>query len=152
VYGRHVSILTLACIAVSFVIIDGPLLQRASTVVAAETTKTVMLDLRLPAELPSAFSGAYLNHEFGYTPLSYKTCTDFTQGVPVPLNATECKGTVSESWYCRSWTYANSCCTVPCDCPGTRCCKTELLVAGLAYHTSYGSRPQRMCWRPINDV
>ena len=53
---RYVSLLNLACISASFVVIDGPLLQKASTVVRATELRPVTMDLRLVPELPNGFS------------------------------------------------------------------------------------------------
>jgi hypothetical protein len=59
---RHLSLLNLACIAVSLVVIDGPFLQMASTVVLTTQPMNMTLNLPLPAELPTAFSGFYQHH------------------------------------------------------------------------------------------
>ena len=54
---KHVSLLSLACIASALVIIDGPLLQRASTVARVEQTRNVTVELQMAEELVSGFSG-----------------------------------------------------------------------------------------------
>ncbi|KAK3725481.1 hypothetical protein LTR37_000451 [Vermiconidia calcicola] len=54
---RHISLLHLACVAIAFVVIDGPLLQRASTVVRATQASNVTIDLNLLPELPTGFTG-----------------------------------------------------------------------------------------------
>ena len=59
-YGK-LSLLTAACIATSFVIIDGPLLQKASTVKLATITNDVTLHLDLRPELPTGISAAYVS-------------------------------------------------------------------------------------------
>ena len=55
--GRNISLLTLASIATSLVIVDGPFLQRSSSVITATTDQPITLDVQLPSELPYGFSG-----------------------------------------------------------------------------------------------
>jgi hypothetical protein len=93
-YGK-LSLLTAACIATSFAIVDGPLLQRASTVQLATVTNNITLYLTLLPELPTGFSGKYVNHEIWYTKHSWYTVKDWTQDTSIPLNVPECTGTVS---------------------------------------------------------
>ncbi len=54
-YLRCPSLLNVSTIAMSFIIIDGALLQRASTVIVGEVTTNVTLNLSLSPELPSTF-------------------------------------------------------------------------------------------------
>lgn len=90
------SILTVACFATSFVIVDGPLLQRASTVIPATVTSNVTLNLHLPPEAPYGLSGVYQNHELMYTKAGFIACKDLTDDVPIKFGALNCNGTVSE--------------------------------------------------------
>lgn len=50
---QHLSVLNIACIAAAIVVIDGPLLQRASSVTRATQTTNVTLDLQLLPEIPA---------------------------------------------------------------------------------------------------
>lgn len=56
-HARHLRLLNVACFAVAFVIIDGPLLQRASSVVRATQSSDISLEIRFPPELPTGFTG-----------------------------------------------------------------------------------------------
>lgn len=56
-HARHLRLLNVACFAAAFVIIDGPLLQRASSVVRATQSSNITLNMRLPPELPTGFTG-----------------------------------------------------------------------------------------------
>ena len=57
--GRHLNLLTFAGILVALVVIDGPLLQRASTVQLATLNQPVTMDVELSPELPHGFSGTW---------------------------------------------------------------------------------------------
>lgn len=94
-YSRHMSILNIACIAASFVIIDGPLLQRASSVVPAMVTSEVNLQLVLPPELPRGFSGTYYHFQVWETKDYWHTSEDWTKDSPISFNAPACNGSVS---------------------------------------------------------
>lgn len=51
------SLLNIACIAGALAVIDGPFLQRASTVVPAEKIAPVTLNVTLMPEIPTGFTG-----------------------------------------------------------------------------------------------
>jgi hypothetical protein len=55
--GRNFNLLALACLATTVVIIDGPLLQRASTVRLTSAEVSVDLDVAITPELPSYWTG-----------------------------------------------------------------------------------------------
>lgn len=93
-YGR-LSLLTAACIATSFAIIDGPLLQRASAVRSATVTNDVTLHLQLLPELPSGYSGHYQSHEIWYRESAYWALTNWTLDKPIHFHVPECQGSVS---------------------------------------------------------
>ena len=65
--GRHLGLLGLACIFSTIVVIDGPLLQRASTVMSApKEPSPVPLDVTIAPELPTDWSGWRVdNKDFG---------------------------------------------------------------------------------------
>ena len=93
-YGR-LSLLTAACIATSFAIIDGPLLQKASTVRSATMTNDVTLNLKLLPEVPSGWSGWYISHEIWYNNDAWFAVRDWTLDTPIKFQVPECKGIVS---------------------------------------------------------
>lgn len=94
-YARHLSLLNLACIAVSLAVIDGPFLQRASTVVLTRQTTNVTLNILLPAELPTGFSGYYQHHVLTPTPETNATSVEFLHHDAIRLNVSGCDGRVS---------------------------------------------------------
>ena len=55
--GRHFSLLALACICATFVAIDAPLLQRASSVHSTTPELPVLLQVSIAPELPRGFTG-----------------------------------------------------------------------------------------------
>lgn len=58
--GRRTGLLGLACIFATIVVIDGPLLQRASTTVTIPNTATVPLSVSMAPELPRGFTGIWI--------------------------------------------------------------------------------------------
>lgn len=93
-HSRHISLLNIACLAGSFVIIDGPLLQRASTVVPATQSANVTLNLPLPAELPTGFSGGWKNHILEETYVAADVFMDYLHRDPIHLKTSGCTGHV----------------------------------------------------------
>lgn len=55
--GRHFNLLALACICATFVAIDGPLLQRATSVRLRVPKQSPVLQISITPELPSYWSG-----------------------------------------------------------------------------------------------
>ena len=61
--GRKIGLLGLACLASNFVVIDGPLLQRSSTVVIAPLVDNrTRLNVSIAPEIPSSFSGTWVTN------------------------------------------------------------------------------------------
>ena len=54
---RHKSMLVVACVSATFVAVDGPILQRASTVVLAIPNENVTLTMSITPELPTCSVG-----------------------------------------------------------------------------------------------
>ncbi|KAK5681425.1 hypothetical protein LTS10_005955 [Elasticomyces elasticus] len=80
-------------IIVALMIVDGPLLQRATTVHSAVRTENITLSLLLAPELPTGFSGVSQN---GALDLSYgamQVSEDWKNKVPIELNVQPCNGT-----------------------------------------------------------
>ncbi|KAK5172795.1 uncharacterized protein LTR77_002915 [Saxophila tyrrhenica] len=61
--GRHMGLLGIACIASTLVVIDGPLLQRASGVVSVPIDKEIPLQVFLAEEVPTDFSGYWYDQK-----------------------------------------------------------------------------------------
>lgn len=55
--GRHLNLLTVASIVVALVVVDGPLLQRSSSVKSAHTKYNIVQNMTISPELPTGFSG-----------------------------------------------------------------------------------------------
>lgn len=91
---RHLSALHIACIAVALVVIDGPLLQRASTVERATQTKAVTLDLRMVPEIPSDFTGEVTNHLLAAPNEVLMLFPEYTTDEPMHLDVEGCDGKV----------------------------------------------------------
>lgn len=104
IYYGKMSLLTLACIAASLAIVDGPLLQKASTVRSATVTKPVTLNLKLIPELPTGFSANYTHHEIWWTNDGWFDLSNWTLGMPIDYKVPECTGTVSQT----AWTILSS--------------------------------------------
>ena len=69
VSGRHCSLLALACVCATLVAMDGPLLQRASSVRVVVPNSPVTLSVSVSPEIPSYSTG------YAYYPLKTKnTC------------------------------------------------------------------------------
>ena len=80
--------LNLIGIAGALVVIDGPLLQRASTVVRGSQTSNLMLNLKLTPELPNGFAGSVLNGLIAETFDARHLLNDYVKGKPMVLNVT----------------------------------------------------------------
>ncbi|KAK5172819.1 uncharacterized protein LTR77_002939 [Saxophila tyrrhenica] len=86
--GRHTNILAFACILATFVAIDGPLLQRATSVVSVTPQQPVPLTVALAPELPGAWSGAADYREkqswtFGPSVDFAKVFEDYSETTPI---------------------------------------------------------------------
>lgn len=93
-HSRHMSLVTIACICTSFVIIDGPLLQRASSVVPATTQSNVTLHVVLPPELPKGFSGFDHDNQIWFSKAFWQSSQEWMKNTAITLSAPECDGTV----------------------------------------------------------
>ncbi|KAK3075557.1 hypothetical protein LTR53_000995 [Teratosphaeriaceae sp. CCFEE 6253] len=77
---------------VALMIIDGPLLQRSTTVGAATTTKDVTLDLRLTPELPTGFSGFATYRVLTTSGSANRVTEDWRSRAPINLDMPPCDG------------------------------------------------------------
>lgn len=67
--GRHMGLLGLACIVSTLVVVDGPLLQRSSTIsTGIPSLKPVDLKSTMVPQLPRGYSGGWINSSvLGYS-------------------------------------------------------------------------------------
>lgn len=95
---RRTNLLTLASFAVTFVLIDGPLLQRASGVTRAKLVRDVSLNISVVPELPSGFSGYQDEAQFEnmLSPGALDVSFDWAAKKPMKINA-YCDGTCSST-------------------------------------------------------
>ena len=84
-------------LTINQVIIDGPLLQAASTVTKATKPFDVHLELTLPPELPKGFCGHPVRpHELRWVGTAdwQGMLSDILSNAPIPLKANGCPDTV----------------------------------------------------------
>lgn len=95
--GRSFNRIALACVAMSLIVVDGPLLQRASTTVGQLTTKPVTFSAALsPDPFPRNFSGYYMTHAFQInmlTPDFAKVDQMYNSRSAIALQYRDCDGT-----------------------------------------------------------
>ena len=89
--------LNLACIAGALVVVDGPFLQRASSVITAQQRSNATLDINLPPELPTGFTGAYDKRTVWETSDSMSLMVEYIDKSPMFIEAKGCKGSVRKS-------------------------------------------------------
>lgn len=102
------GLLGLACIFSTLVAIDGPLLQRASTVVPAPITgRSVHLNVTIAQEVPTGFTGGW--SPSGNNTVAARLCSTFNDTIPaangttsnhiIPEAVVDLKGDWSGLWY-----------------------------------------------------
>ena len=95
--GRHFNKVALACLLTTLVVIDGPLLQRASTSRLRPTPTSVTMSVSLsPDPLPIGFSGVYMTRAGNInqlTPAFAQILRDFTSRSAIQLQYKGCDGT-----------------------------------------------------------
>ena len=96
--GKHVSITAIASFFMVVLLIDGPLLQRASSVsvVTKHTTKSLTIPIS-PDPFTTGATGIYADHDFEYdptlyTPLFSKVLQQYNTRQPIVLPHFGCKG------------------------------------------------------------
>ncbi|OCL14127.1 hypothetical protein AOQ84DRAFT_281733 [Glonium stellatum] len=95
--GRHFNSVALATLIASVVVIDGPLLQRASSVANVVVTRQARLYISIsPDPLPIGFTSAHTGHG-GTIRLNPEFSEQVMQGynnrTAIPLSSTGCSGT-----------------------------------------------------------
>ncbi|KAK5675810.1 hypothetical protein LTS10_011541 [Elasticomyces elasticus] len=83
--GRNTSLVAIAAILVAMMIVDGPLLQRASTVVAATQSNTMTLNFTLSPEVPKGLSGLWQYENLMISNAAIQVGQDFTMKSPIAL-------------------------------------------------------------------
>ena len=89
------SLLNLACIAAAFAVVDGPFLQRASTVETGSQVKNITIELNLPPELPAGFSGYWQNGILTATAGPSDIGWEWIDNDSIQLSGNGCPGSVS---------------------------------------------------------
>lgn len=97
--GRNFNALALACLCATFVAIDGPLLQRASSVKLVTPNTPLSLEVSVSPELPAYWSGGvifnqFLNSTYTWTSNAFQNVVDgFIASRTIPGAVTGCPGT-----------------------------------------------------------
>lgn len=96
--GRHFNMLALACICATFVAVDGPLLQRASTVHSRIPEKRVPLSIAITPEVPAYFSGSsqydlHSSYSESFSEAFLPIVKDYARGTPITAGVKGCSGT-----------------------------------------------------------
>ena len=93
--GRHVNMIAIACILCAIAPINGPLLQRASTVTTGLSEKNVEVSLDMAQQLPDGYTGFISGRQRVVSLLT----TNFTavanaaqMGTPINFTSQGCKG------------------------------------------------------------
>ena len=102
VAGRHFNLLALACICATFVVVDGPLLQRASTV-RLRVPQPLNLGVSIAPEMPAYHSGwsiyKFMPKVEGLTPSTefLPVMRDYASGIPIRGGISGCPGSCTAS-------------------------------------------------------
>ncbi|KAK4923562.1 hypothetical protein LTR49_009275 [Elasticomyces elasticus] len=92
-HNIHMGFPGFATIVVALMIIDGPLLQRATTVDVVTSTKNVTLALNLSPEVPNGFSGYGQYHTLNTSSSAISVSVDWKNRAPIHLDIQPCNGT-----------------------------------------------------------
>ncbi|KAK3116143.1 hypothetical protein LTR53_003816 [Teratosphaeriaceae sp. CCFEE 6253] len=82
---KKTNVVIAASLFVPLMMIDGPLLQRASSVISAVQSETVTLELTLPPEVPTGFSGYSIAGDFFNSDLMLEVGVEWSDQTPIPL-------------------------------------------------------------------
>lgn len=80
--GRYTGILGVACIAATLVVVDGPLLQRASTVKSASVDQPIPLNVTMAAQVPTEYTGWWQTVQHIDTGYNYSNAFNATMPAP----------------------------------------------------------------------
>ena len=93
--GRKFNLVALACIVTSVAPVNGPLLQRASTIATQSQVSQPILKMNLAPEIPQGFSGYISGRALEvslFTANFTPTVQDFTNRATITTTATGCEG------------------------------------------------------------
>ena len=94
--GRNFNKVALACLLTSSLAINGPLLQRASTVSAKQYTNVIPVSANLSTSpLPAGFSGIYMTQDNKIsmlTPAFANISRNYASRAPILIGSTGCSG------------------------------------------------------------
>ena len=93
--NRHISKASIASVALALFIIDGVLLQRASTTGLAQQSTPRTLQIMQSPEVPTGFSGNLHDLIFYPTHESVNIVNDWLHKHPIELDVTDCDGVCS---------------------------------------------------------
>ncbi|KAK4893441.1 hypothetical protein LTR27_008123 [Elasticomyces elasticus] len=92
--SQRMTLVIAASMLVALMIIDGPLLQRASSVIVATQTQAVTLQVILPLEVPTGFSGYDQYSNLVQSTIAVNVGQDWVAKSPISLTVSPgCKGT-----------------------------------------------------------
>ncbi|KAK4897559.1 hypothetical protein LTR27_004703 [Elasticomyces elasticus] len=83
--GRNMNIVAVAAILVALMIVDGPLIQRASTVVVATQSNMVTLNFTLAPEVPRGLSGNWQYDNLVQSNAAIEVAQDWTAKSLIPF-------------------------------------------------------------------
>lgn len=117
--GRNFNILAIACICVTFVAVDGPLIQRASFVQSQVPRKPQSLRLSISPEIPAYSTGAAVLDLSAKDAVQYQPVEDFLpvltgylSGRAMTSPNSGCRGKCESILKERKVSY---CCDLTCD-------------------------------------
>ncbi|KAH8799720.1 hypothetical protein F5884DRAFT_115560 [Xylogone sp. PMI_703] len=94
--GRQFNLVALASIAVTVIVVDQPLIQRASTVVTVQRTAPVNITAHIAPEIPWGFTGfqnGRVNSQQVMTTPMISVFNDYNSQTPINVSFTGCKHT-----------------------------------------------------------
>ena len=101
-YGRRFSLSSMASLATALVLIDGPLLQRASSVKRPLTVDEISLDLSVATQLPEGFSARKIEGNWVDTPAALEVFNQHINNKSIVSDTYcdgECRATIRAPGY-----------------------------------------------------
>ncbi|KAK5695177.1 hypothetical protein LTR97_008683 [Elasticomyces elasticus] len=92
-HNVHMGFTGFATLLVALMILDGPLLQKATSVRVATKTTNVTIALKLAPELPSGFAGNVINSATWPSGAAIQISNDWKMRAPIVLEMSPCNGT-----------------------------------------------------------
>ena len=91
--GRHFNLVSLASIATTLVVIDQPLIQRASTVISASISRPANVTAHIAPEIPWGYTGYQTGRGSTQMVMSsamISSWNDYNQNAQMIINSTDC--------------------------------------------------------------